>query len=79
MMAIGSRNCAVFRTLPASRSARRLLGVALDAGTFVTTGPVSAYEYVDVNGNLVIINATSAVQAFSLATNIAPHSGVMAI
>ncbi|MBA3789156.1 hypothetical protein H0X32_02030 [Patescibacteria group bacterium] len=56
-------------------------GVILDTGTVVVapTGTMSLYEYVAIDGNLSTVQANSPTQAFALATNIALHSGVMAL
>jgi N-acetylglucosamine kinase-like BadF-type ATPase len=46
--------------------------LALPAVSFAAT-----YQYVDVNGTLQAVSAASSDQAFALASNIAPNSGVI--
>lgn len=50
-------------------------GTATTAASF----PSGSYQYVDVNGNVKVIVAGSADAALALATDIAPHSGVLSI
>jgi hypothetical protein len=37
------------------------------------------YQYVDVNGNIKDINATSSIEALVMPDDIAPHSGVIRV
>jgi hypothetical protein len=61
-------------------------GVMLDTGfvtpvpvVIVTTTGMHMYRYVDTNGNLGTVQASSPEQAMMIAPNISPNSGVMQI
>ena len=53
-------------------------GLASNQDTGVTYN-ATTYQYVNTSGQLQTIPATNAEQAFSLATNIAPKSGVIRV
>ncbi len=54
--------------------------LAVSGNTAVSTpSTVGIYQYVDVNGNISAVQASSAEQAILLAPNIAPGSGVMRV
>lgn len=53
-------------------------GVVTNQDTGITYS-VTTYQYVNTSGQVQAIQATSAEQAFEMAVNIAPHSGVMRV